>query len=74
MGSELHVWECLTLEMIFLPIKFRVTAERQILFSDVNESHGSSGIKGHTMVIVSPLRRSVPNFVCVIICPIQGVL
>ena len=40
MGSELRASACLTLEMIFLPIKLRVTAasalrERQILFSDV---------------------------------------
>ena len=34
-------------------------AERQILFSDVKEIHGGSGVMEHAMVIVSPLRRSV---------------
>ena len=61
MGSELRASECLTLEMIFLPIKLCVTAaERQILFFrreiDSRRQWGYGTCYGG---IVSPLRRSV---------------
>ena len=61
MGSDLRASECLTLEMIFLPIRLCVTAGSALqnvryCFPTI---HGGSGVMEHAMLIVSPLRRSV---------------
>ena len=65
MGSELGASERLTLEMIFLPIKLRVTAASACRTSDTvfrrKLDSRRQRVTEHAMVIVSPLPRSVSS-------------
>ena len=61
--SDVRVSERLAFGVIFLPIKFGVTAASALqnirYYFPMRSSHGGSGVTGHAMVIVSQLGRSV---------------